>query len=317
VSDTRGMLYATLTGETTITIPLSEVVNLQNELAAETARADRAEGLRGGLETELGRTIRWYDEARAERDKAQRDLATLRGALEEIKSTHWGKAHEVAGVALASVPSHSPDPRDETIATLRESLESPVEWVGIQPSDADELVARCREALASVQAPREGRTPIVALKLACSRCGAAVSRSWEPGRCFVEDDEPAECAQHDEAESWDEVNGEPWRANGHMLLCHNVLQARAYWPQDVARLIELLNRGEALASVQAPRDFSRPEAGLIPSFRAEVYRLAIVHERTGALSDMQALQRATGDFAQAVMDDAMRLAVQAPREGKP
>lgn len=44
-------------------------------------------------------------------------------------------------------------------------------------------------------------------KLACVRCEAEVSRSYEPGRCYADDCEPAEMPAHDEAEPWENVHG--------------------------------------------------------------------------------------------------------------
>lgn len=44
-------------------------------------------------------------------------------------------------------------------------------------------------------------------KLACTRCGAPVTRSEQPGRCFNEQCEPAEHDEHDDAEPWALVHG--------------------------------------------------------------------------------------------------------------
>lgn len=36
-------------------------------------------------------------------------------------------------------------------------------------------------------------------RLICSRCGEPVTKSYEPGRCYNEQGEPAEMDEHDEA----------------------------------------------------------------------------------------------------------------------
>jgi hypothetical protein len=45
------------------------------------------------------------------------------------------------------------------------------------------------------------------VKLACSRCGQEVLADWQVGRCYVEEDEPAEMDEHAEAEPWEKVWG--------------------------------------------------------------------------------------------------------------
>ena len=47
-------------------------------------------------------------------------------------------------------------------------------------------------------------------QLFCSRCGAKVARSDEPGRCYSDDCEPAEMDTHDEAVDWYAVGPGRW-----------------------------------------------------------------------------------------------------------
>jgi hypothetical protein len=44
-------------------------------------------------------------------------------------------------------------------------------------------------------------------RLACSRCGEEVAESYQAGRCYVDDCEPAEMDEHAEAEPWESVHG--------------------------------------------------------------------------------------------------------------
>jgi hypothetical protein len=60
-------------------------------------------------------------------------------------------------------------------------------------------------ACASTEVSKTSVTPVT---LACSRCGVAISQSYEPGRCYNEQSEPDVTNIHDEALPWEAVHGQ-------------------------------------------------------------------------------------------------------------
>jgi len=86
-----------------------------------------------------------------------------------------------------------------------------------EKSRADEAEAKLRHSVeavhrAAVELVKKDRalaTLGAGGRLACTRCGAEVSRSYEPERCYAEDCEPQEMDAHDVAEPWEDVHGTP------------------------------------------------------------------------------------------------------------
>ncbi len=79
--------------------------------------------------------------------------------------------------------------------------------IDVDLTDAE--IDAARERLSHVEAVRAARMGAKnSCVMACSRCGEIITASYQAGRCFSDQCEPAEMDEHDEAEPWAIVHGD-------------------------------------------------------------------------------------------------------------
>ena len=89
------------------------------------------------------------------------------------------------------------DERADVVAWLKDEAQPGSEWYGYDKKSA--CYIERGDHVRNI--PTE--------KLACSRCGVEIKKSYELGRCYDDQSEPDLMDTHDEAEPWDEVHGDP------------------------------------------------------------------------------------------------------------
>lgn len=163
-------------------------------------------------------------------------------------------------VSQTGAPHEHDDPWRDAKTSERLTIEAPRPWGDIAQVGREYQQSRIVE----IELPPDNPPP---QRLACSRCGAEVTKDYESGACNVTDESPEDGGglrdEHDVADAWHLVHGGPQK------------------PQGICSLSWLENPEDAGLSENGwyYSDDDSPEDGCVGPFKS--LRAAVLHAGTG------------------------------------
>jgi hypothetical protein len=199
--------------------PCAQVIDERDKLRAQLA--EREAELKKAADR-LGRSRRgtkmWHeiaDDAAKNRDEARAALAAAEASLQDARSSLVAAVPALKQCGFSAIAADA----ELSIAVLNAALPANhPDFFRNAMTDAERA-----ERMARVMAKSEagGLVTLDELKskrsksgrLACPRCEEEIAESYQPGRCYAADCEPAELDFHDVAEPWESVAAPPPATN--------------------------------------------------------------------------------------------------------